>query len=216
MNLIILGAGAIGCYVGGRLAAAGQQVTLVGRPRVIEPLACGGLSVSDLEGFKAHVAPDQLRLAPSLAAALTAKPLLLDQSSVILLCVKGGATTAAAQEIAACCPSGTPVVSLQNGVENPARIGRAAPQLLALAGMVPHNVVMPKTPGEANAATCVHRATTGSLYLARHPVTEALAPQAGGWRLNRLMTALRCILPPSVGAKALRSEIQTSHFAIQH
>ena len=67
------------------------------------------------------------------------------------------------------------MVFLQNGVENPARIGRAAPQLLALAGMVPYNVVMPKTPGEATAATCVHRATTGSLYLARHPVTEALA-----------------------------------------
>ncbi len=29
MNFIILGAGAIGCYVGGRLAHAGQNLSLV-------------------------------------------------------------------------------------------------------------------------------------------------------------------------------------------
>lgn len=168
MNLIILGAGAIGCYVGGRLAAVGQPVTLVGRPRVIEPMARDGLRVTDLEGFKAQIAPGQLRLTSSLAAALALEPSPADQSTIILLCVKGGATVAAAQEIAACCPSGTPVVSLQNGVENLARIHSAAPQLLALAGMVPYNVVMPQ-PSQ------VHRATAGNLYLSQHPVSEQLA-----------------------------------------
>ena len=42
MNFIVLGAGAIGCYVGGRLAH-GQPVCLVGRPHALEPIAQHGL-----------------------------------------------------------------------------------------------------------------------------------------------------------------------------
>lgn len=169
MHFIVLGAGAIGCYVGARLAAAGQRVTLVGRPRVLEPLAQGGLQVSDLDGFSAHLGPDQLHLAPDLAGVDLLAP------AVILLCVKGGATESAAHELAAACSAGTPVISLQNGVDNVARIQAGAPQLPALAGMVPYNVVMP-TPNR------VHRATTGSLHVQRHPVSEQVAPlfQAAG------------------------------------
>ena len=48
MNFIVLGAGAIGCYVGGRLAAHGQPVCLVGRPHALEPIAQHGLKVTDL------------------------------------------------------------------------------------------------------------------------------------------------------------------------
>ena len=165
MRFVVLGAGVIGCYVGGRLAAAGQAVTLVGRPRMTEAMAMQGLTVSDLDGYRAHVAPAQLRLANSLAAGWSAAP--DTEPTVVLLCVKGGATASAARELAACCPAGTVVVSLQNGVENVARINAEAPQLVALAGMVPYNVVMP-------GPTQVHRGTTGTLRLARHPMTEAM------------------------------------------
>jgi 2-dehydropantoate 2-reductase len=167
MRFVVLGAGVIGCYVGGRLAAAGQAVTLVGRPRLTEAMAMQGLTVSDLDGYRAHVAPAQLRLANSLAAGWSAAP--DTEPTVVLLCVKGGATASAARELAACCPAGTVVVSLQNGVENVARINAEAPQLVALAGMVPYNVVMP-------GPTQVHRGTTGTLRLARHPMTEAMLP----------------------------------------
>ncbi len=171
MHFIILGAGSIGCYVGGRLRAAGQAVTLVGRPRVTGPLAQDGLLVTDLEGFRAHLPPGLLRFAPDLATAWVAQaaPATNAGQTVVLLCVKGGATVSAAQEIAACCPPGTPVVSLQNGVENPARIASAAPLVLALAGMVPYNVVM-------RSAHHVHRATAGNLYLAHSPITEQMLP----------------------------------------
>jgi 2-dehydropantoate 2-reductase len=173
MNIIVLGAGAIGCYVGGRLAAAGEHVTLVGRPKTTEPLALGGLTVTDLDGFKAHVAADltsqNLSVASSLKLAqtnrLAKKPetksthnASANENTVVLLCVKGGATMSAAQEIAEYCPAGTSVVSLQNGVDNVARIKSAAPQMQAFAGMVPYNVVM-KT------ATHVHRTTMGQIYL---------------------------------------------------
>ena len=162
MNFVILGAGAIGCYIGGRLAAGGRRVTLVGRPHTVDSLAAGGLAVTDLDRFKAHVPARQLNLATSLATVNMALP------SVILLCVKGGATEAAALQIAAFCPPGTTVVSLQNGVDNVARITAIAPRMRALAGMVPYNVVMP-TPAH------VHRATSGNLYMGSSALTHEMA-----------------------------------------
>lgn len=166
MNFIIVGAGAVGCYVGGRLALAGESVTLIGRPRSIEPLALDGLTVSDQDGFKAHLPTQRLRLATSVTTAWPAQATPSD--TVVLLCVKGGATLVAAAELAAACPPQTTVVSLQNGVDNLTRIASAAPGLNRLAGMVPYNVVMPDT-------THVHRATGGSLHLARTVVTTAMA-----------------------------------------
>ena len=47
MKIAVFGAGAIGCWVGGRLAAGGADVTLIGRPRVIDELA-DGLTVTEL------------------------------------------------------------------------------------------------------------------------------------------------------------------------
>ena len=161
-SFIILGAGAIGCYVGGRLAAHGQPVCLVGRPRALEPIALNGLKVTDLDGFDRQVPPTALRLAPSLAEAAPGP------GSVVLLCVKSGATEAAARELAAACAPGTPVISLQNGVDNVARIAALAPGLNVLAGMVPYNVVL--------RGAHVHRATAGHLQLQRDAVTERLAP----------------------------------------
>ncbi len=162
MNFIVLGAGAIGCYVGGRLAAGGRRVTLVGRPRGIESLAQTGLTVTDLDGFEAHVPPQRLSLASSLASVH------MPASSVILLCVKGGATESAALEIAACCPNGSTVVSLQNGVDNVARLSAIAPRMKTVAGMVAYNVVMP-------GAGRVHRASAGCLHLARSSTTHEMA-----------------------------------------
>ena len=182
MNIIVLGAGAIGCYVGGRLAAAGERVTLVGRPRTTEPLALRGLTVTDLQGFKAHVEADinadikadikadlaspTLSIASNLKLAWSNMGSVVNETTVVLLCVKGGATTTAAQEIADCCPAGTVIVSLQNGVDNVARIAKMAPQMTALAGMVPYNVVM-------KSSTHVHRATMGQIYIESSDSSES-------------------------------------------
>ena len=190
MHFVVLGAGAIGCYVGGRLALSGCKVTLVGRPRIVEDIATHGLHVSDLEGFDTWLPADGIGLVASLQEAC-----LLHEGEplVILLCVKGGGSAAAASEIAACCPSDTPVLSLQNGVDNVARIKAAAPQMQVLAGMVAYNVVMPDEHQ-------VHRATDGLLYLQHCAVTEALlAPlQAAG-----LATSLEADMPSVQWGKLL-------------
>ena len=169
IQFIVLGAGAIGCYLGARLIAAGQQVVLVGRPRTIDPLRLSGLLVTDLSGFEAQLSNDQLMLSTDLGNALStiqSRTGALD-NLVILLCVKGGATASAAREIAASCPPNTPVVSMQNGVENVARIRAQAPAMVAIAGMVPYNVGM-------RSPTHVHRGVNGAIAMQRSAVTEQI------------------------------------------
>ena len=156
MHFIVVGAGAVGCYVGARLAHAEQQVSLVGRPAILGEIAMHGLTVSDMDGFKAHVPANRLRFAVSVAD--------VDRSGspVILLCVKGGATAKAAAEMSAVFGAGTTVISLQNGVDNLQRIRHAAPHLEVVAGMVPYNVVLSRP-------ATVHRATTGHLQIGEFP-----------------------------------------------
>lgn len=45
LNILVIGAGAIGCFVGGRLAGQGHHVTLVGRPALMDKIAAEGLTL---------------------------------------------------------------------------------------------------------------------------------------------------------------------------
>ncbi len=154
----VMGAGSVGCYVGGRLQAAGAQVHFVGRPRVLAALREHGLSLSDLDGGQATLPASELYLseAPTPAA-------------LVLLCVKSGATAEAAAALARVLAPGTPVVSLQNGVSNADVAARAAPGLTWLAGMVPFNVAE-LGPGR------YHRGTTGALAVQDHPALHVWLP----------------------------------------
>jgi 2-dehydropantoate 2-reductase len=157
--LLVMGTGAIGAYVGGTLAAAGVPVRFVGRPRVLDDLRRAGLRLTDLAGRDLCHRPAGVDLleAPAAPAAL------------VLLCTKSGGTVAAAQALAAALPAGTPVLSLQNGVENVAAAQRAAPALHWIAGMVPFNVAE-LAPGHW------HRGTDGELAAADDPALHPWRP----------------------------------------
>src|SRR6266446_7874991 len=58
----VAGAGSIGCFVGGMVAAAGRRVALLARPRVIEEIEGNGLRLTSFEGFEQQIAPSQLTL----------------------------------------------------------------------------------------------------------------------------------------------------------
>jgi 2-dehydropantoate 2-reductase len=161
--VVVMGAGSVGCYVGGRLQAAGADVHFVGRPRVLGALRQHGLVVTDLDGDRVQFTPGQLQLHD---APLATEPV---NGALVLLCVKSGATAAAATALAAVLPPGTLVLSLQNGVAN-ADLGAAvAPALTWLAGMVPYNVAE-LAPGH------VHRGTAGRLAAQDHPALQAWLP----------------------------------------
>jgi 2-dehydropantoate 2-reductase len=154
-RIVVAGAGSIGCYVGGCLALAGRDVTLLLRPALADIIAGQGLRISDLDGASRVVAPGAIKLAtdPSIAFA---------DADVILVTVKSGATAAVAGLIAEHAPSGVTIVSLQNGVGNAdlllARLGGIG---RIVAGMVPFNVVQSQGSGEAR----FHRATSGTMLI---------------------------------------------------
>ncbi|MDN6885867.1 2-dehydropantoate 2-reductase [Variovorax sp. CAN2819] len=131
-EVLVMGAGTIGCFIGGSLAAAGVPVTFVGRPRVLEKLAKHGLTLTDIDGAMHKLPADSLRLSGQVPAG--ARP------SLVLLCVKSGATAEAAGELAFALPAGTAVISLQNGISNCAAAAQTGPSLNVRAGMVPYNV----------------------------------------------------------------------------
>lgn len=157
-RIAIFGAGVIGCWVGGRLSAGGANVTLIGRPRVLDELA-QGVRTSEMHGRTRNATP---QLATSASAAADA--------DLVLVTVKSAATSDAGRELAAVLPAHATVVSLQNGVRNVPTLRDALPRHRVLAGMVPFNVVR-RAPGS------YHRASQGDLMFDAHdaaaPLTEA-------------------------------------------
>lgn len=109
-RVAVVGAGAVGCYYGGMLARAGAPVTLIGRAAHVDAIRRDGLTF-EAQGTRERVRADA---STDVAAAHGA--------GLVLVCVKSGDTEAAARALA---PHVTPqgiVVSLQNGVDNPARM----------------------------------------------------------------------------------------------
>ncbi|MDT7835650.1 2-dehydropantoate 2-reductase [Aquabacterium sp. OR-4] len=156
--VLVMGAGSIGAWLGGRLAAADVPVVMVGRPRTLNAMRAHGLTLTDADGGRLHLPPARLTLAEAVPEGL--------RPGLALLCVKSAATSAAAAELGARLPAGTPVVSMQNGLGHAARIAAAAPRLAVVPGMVPYNVAE-LSPGH------LHRGTSGRLAAQAHP---ALAP----------------------------------------
>jgi 2-dehydropantoate 2-reductase len=159
-SLLIMGAGSVGCYLGGLLAATGRTVHFVGRPRVLDGLRKHGLTTSDLEEHRLHIPASGLNLHQALPAGLRPK--------LTLLCVKSGATIDAAQALQQALPAGSLVLSMQNGIGNAERAAAAAPALQWRAGMVPFNIAE-QSPGH------YHRGTTGALMVQGALAETALA-----------------------------------------
>ena len=169
-RIAVFGAGAIGCWVGGRLATGGADVTLVGRPRVLDELG-RGLQVSELGG-------GQWTVHPALATEAV-------DAELILVTVKSAQTADAARALAN--TTGT-IVSLQNGVRNVATLRELLPGRRVLAGMVPFNVVR-RGPGS------YHRGSGGDLKIehaaAAAPFTEACLRADLACELRDDMTAVQ-------------------------
>lgn len=156
-RIVVAGAGSIGCYVGGCLALAGRNITLLLRPTLAQAIAQNGLRISDLDGADRALPPTALAVATDSSQALAA-------AQIILVTVKSGATAEMADLIARHAPPDAAVVSLQNGVGNldtlRARLGASRG---LVAGMVPFNVVQTRN---GNQRPRFHRATSGTILIA--------------------------------------------------
>ena len=110
VRVAVLGAGAVGCFYGGMLARAGDEVTLIGRPIHVEALKARGLRFEGLK-FDQQVAVEASTEASAVRGC-----------HLVLFCVKSTDTETAAAQMAPFLDAGALVVNLQNGVENAERI----------------------------------------------------------------------------------------------
>lgn len=168
-TIVVAGAGSIGCYVGGMLADAGLNVSLLARPRVIDEIAASGLRLTGVDGFDRVVAADRLRM--------SGDPALLADAALVLVTVKSADTREMADQIARHAPSDVVVVSLQNGVGNAETLQARLPGRRVLAGMVPFNVM---SLGEGR----FHRATSGDIVIARDTADTAARLSVPGLRFK--------------------------------
>ena len=154
----IAGAGSIGCFVGGMLAAGGRRVALLARPRVIGEIEAHGLRLTGFDGFDRRLAAGQLTLSEN--------PNVLADAAVVLVTVKSADTAEMAGIIARYAPPDAVIVSLQNGVGNAALLREKLPGHRVLGGMVPYNVI---ALGEGR----FHRATSGDIVIERDEAVTA-------------------------------------------
>ena len=165
------GAGSIGCFVGGLIAAARRRVSLLARPRVTAEIERSGLTLTSLEGGSWQVASRQIRLSDD--------PDILTEAGVVLVAVKSADTAARSpMPSRSNAPPDAVVVSLQNGVDNVAVLRQRLPGRKVLAAMVPFNVI---AAGEGR----YHRATSGDIVIERDPTGHRRAALGPGARHAR-------------------------------
>ena len=163
-QIVIHGAGSVGCYIGAAWIAAGLNVAFLGRPSVRDEIAANGLTVTDSEKRRIELRPDEVDFATD--------PQALAQADIIALCVKSTGTAAAAKEIARHGRKDATVISFQNGVGNAEALKGALPGFTILSGMVPFNVAR-----MGNGRW--HKGVTGALWAEDHEVTRALDDRIG-------------------------------------
>jgi 2-dehydropantoate 2-reductase len=152
MRFVVMGAGAIGGLVGGRLFEQGEDVTLVARGAHAESLRQGLV----LE------APDETVTLPI--------PVITDladgtwtEDTVVLLSVKGQDTEAALALLGPVAHPLTAFVCMQNGVENERRVVRRYPNTYGMCVMCPATHLQP-------GVIQVHSApVSGLMDLGRYP-----------------------------------------------
>ncbi len=149
-HIVVAGAGSIGCFVGGHLAAAHHDVRFLARPRIADELVRHGLTLSDRDDCTVRVAAKDI--------VIGFDPEVLAAADVVLVTVKSGATREMAASIRAFAPAHAVVVSLQNGVDNAVILQEELPAIKVAAGMVSFNVV---ALGEGR----FHRATDGEVVV---------------------------------------------------
>jgi 2-dehydropantoate 2-reductase len=178
MRYIVIGAGAIGATIGGKLAASGHEVVLVARGAHLDALRAKGLTLATPDGtstldIPAVAGPAELDLREDdvlLLATKTqdAEPLLTDWAWQPVR----NTTASAADALPAA--DVLPVVCAQNGVASE-RI--ALRRFRHVYGMC---VWMPATHLEAGAVEASGSPMTGLLHLGRYPSgTDTTADQIG-------------------------------------
>jgi 2-dehydropantoate 2-reductase len=160
-HIVVLGAGAIGCYIGAWLNTTEAQITFLGRPSVEDRVRQHGLTVSDLNQRSMSFDASEINFETS--------PAVLMAADLILVTVKSADTPEAAKQILQHAKTSALILSFQNGVGNAKVLQQQLPDMTVIGGMVPFNVA---TLPEGR----LHCATEGQLCAEEHPSLTAWLP----------------------------------------
>ena len=150
-SFAVLGAGAIGCFIGAHLAAASARVVFIGRSRLGSIAKSSGLMVQRFDADPIFLPANTVSWTESLEA--------IRDVDTVLITVKSQDTETCAREIAPLLKPNAKIVSFQNGVRNIKMLQSHISHHKIVGGMVPFNVVQ----SENQAA--FSQATSGRLYI---------------------------------------------------
>lgn len=106
MRIAVVGAGAIGGYLGARLAAAGEEVTFIARGANLAAIRADGMRLIGEDGVEVR----------SIGARAVEKPAEAGAQDTVLLTVKAHQVAAVAPELRHLCHADTAIVTMQNGI----------------------------------------------------------------------------------------------------
>ncbi|MEZ5855835.1 MAG: 2-dehydropantoate 2-reductase [Hyphomicrobiaceae bacterium] len=124
MKILVMGSGGVGGYFGGRLAAAGHDVTFVARGAHLEAMRKDGLTLDSQIGNAV--------IKPARAVADAGEA---EAPDVVMFATKLGDTEAAAASLKPVVKDGTVIITFQNGVDGPEIIQRVLPGADVVAGV---------------------------------------------------------------------------------
>ncbi|QGJ71713.1 Ketopantoate reductase [Planctomycetales bacterium 10988] len=162
MKIGIMGAGAIGCYLGGSLQHAGHDVTFVGREGLAGEVQEHGLRLTHYQRELIHFPSDQVNFVTA--------PESLAECDAVLVSVKGTATQDVAAKLSQIISPEIIVVSFQNGVRNAEWLKEKLPKNPVFPGTVSFHVLR-----EPQAT--FHFGTSGNLYVGTPEPARSLSSQ---------------------------------------
>lgn len=133
MRFVVLGAGAVGGVVGGRLFEHGYDVLLIARGEHTKVIADTGLTLASAAGVAVLPIP------------VVVSPYDVDwrEDDVVLLAVKSQDTEMALRQLSGSAPPSVPVVCMQNGVANEATALRRFANVYGICVMCPASHLEP-------------------------------------------------------------------------
>lgn len=161
MRIAVIGAGGVGGYFGGRLAAAGNEVQFLARGRHLAAMRAGGLRIESDLGASTVAQPDA-----------TDDPSQLKIADVVLVTVKLWDLRRTGHDIAPCVSASTVVIPFQNGVESVDLLAEAIPRE-RIAGGVAYISATIREPGVIATTGKMAKLRFGPMLEPQRPVLEA-------------------------------------------
>ena len=140
MRILVMGAGSMGSAVGGFMAKAGHDITLVGREQHMAAVREKGLTITGIWGE---------HLVTNLRAQTDLSDLAPGDFDLVIIAVKSYDTDAAVRTIAPLVDDDTLVCSYQNGLGNMERIADVVGRARTVEARVIYGVWLPE-PGRAD------------------------------------------------------------------